>query len=77
MTKLCKDCKKDLPIDQFSKNKHGIIGVCKSCMTARRERRRGDVGLPVIKHPEKLGFKVVTLSYVVCPHCKKRVGRAD
>jgi hypothetical protein len=77
MTKLCKDCKKELSLDQFGKNRYGIIGVCKSCLSLRRAKRRGEAGLPVVKGAEKLGFKVMTRSYVVCPHCKRIVGRAD
>lgn len=30
-TKVCKKCGRELPISEFSRNRHGIISVCKEC----------------------------------------------
>ena len=37
-TKMCVDCGKELPISQFSRNKVGILSMCKSCNSERRKK---------------------------------------
>ena len=44
MTKQCSVCKKELPLDAFSKDKrlpHGITGKCKQCKSNQDWRRNG------------------------------------
>lgn len=43
MTKTCKDCRRDLPLDSFHKNaaaSHGRSHVCRACAVARTRRWR-------------------------------------
>ena len=34
-TKTCRECGRELPLDQFSKNRWGYTNLCKNCMTAK------------------------------------------
>lgn len=35
-TKTCRECGRELPLDQFSKNRWGYTNLCKDCMTAKK-----------------------------------------
>ena len=35
-TKACRECGRELPLDQFSKNRWGYTNLCKDCMTAKK-----------------------------------------
>ena len=35
-TKTCKECGRELPLEQFSKNPHGYTSLCKDCMKAKQ-----------------------------------------
>lgn len=37
-TKKCRECGRELPLDQFSKNRNGILHVCKDCMKTKRAK---------------------------------------
>lgn len=37
-TKTCRECGRELPLDQFSKNRNGILHVCKDCMKTKRAK---------------------------------------
>ena len=37
-TKTCRECGRELPLDQFSKNRNGSLHVCKDCMKAKRAK---------------------------------------
>lgn len=40
-TKVCKECGRELPIEQFSKVRNGIrISTCKECVTAIRKENK-------------------------------------
>lgn len=43
-TKKCRECGRELPLDQFSKNRNGILHVCKDCMKEKRSKaaKKGD-----------------------------------
>ena len=48
--KVCCDCKRELPLSEFYKNranKDGLQGICKSCTAIRTHKYR-------VKHPEKI-----------------------
>lgn len=34
-TKVCKDCGRELPLDQFPKNRYGHLGICRECNAKR------------------------------------------
>lgn len=36
--KTCRECGRELPLDQFSKNRNGSLHVCKDCMKAKRAK---------------------------------------
>ena len=75
--KKCAECgRSDV---EFKRNRSGEFKVCNNCIakkikaTCKKKRiklaRKGGIN--------KLGFKVVQKSYLVCPHCNKVVGEAD
>lgn len=35
-TKTCRECGRELPLDQFRKNRWGYTNLCKDCMTAKK-----------------------------------------
>lgn len=35
-TKTCRECGRELPLDQFGKNRWGYTNLCKDCMTAKK-----------------------------------------
>ena len=35
-TRVCKTCGRELPIENFSKNAYGYIGICKECNSKHR-----------------------------------------
>lgn len=37
-TKVCKRCGKELPLSSFSRNRNGLLGVCKDCMKAAQKK---------------------------------------
>lgn len=37
-TKTCKRCGKELPLSSFSRNRNGLLGVCKDCMKAAQKK---------------------------------------
>lgn len=37
-TKRCADCGKELPLSQFSRNKVGILSMCKKCQGERHKK---------------------------------------
>lgn len=37
-TKTCKRCGKELPLSSFSRNRNGMLGVCKDCMKAAQKK---------------------------------------
>ena len=37
-TKTCRECGRELPLDKFSKNRNGILHVCKDCMKTKRAK---------------------------------------
>lgn len=46
-TKKCKQCEKELPIQEFSKNAYGYTSICKSCNSHNRseaaKKRNGKI----------------------------------
>ena len=37
-TKVCKECGRELPLEQFAKNPHGYTSLCKECMKAKQSK---------------------------------------
>lgn len=37
-TKVCKECGRELPLEQFSRNPHGYTSLCKDCMKAKQSK---------------------------------------
>lgn len=37
-TKVCKRCGRTLPLSSFSRNRNGLLGVCKDCMKAAQKK---------------------------------------
>lgn len=37
-TKTCKRCGRTLPLSSFSRNRNGLLGVCKDCMKAAQKK---------------------------------------
>lgn len=35
-TKKCRECGRELPLDQFSKNRWGYTNLCKDCMASKK-----------------------------------------
>ena len=64
-TKICKDCRRELPIEMFGKNKgmrDGHINSCKDCMRERDRKRKETIFVPAI-----------TEGTMVCPVCGKEL----
>ena len=40
MTRTCQCCERELPIDNFSKNRYGFIRICKECAKEHRSAAR-------------------------------------
>ena len=41
-TQKCRDCGRELPLDQFSRNGRGFFHVCKDCMKVKRHQAAED-----------------------------------
>lgn len=67
LTKVCKHCGRELPIEQFSLNRNGRIGVCKECMTAKRlAATKSPVGappIPFVSGPAPVPVKEVRVEF--------------
>ena len=53
LTKVCKHCGRELPIEDFSRNRNGRIGICKECMTRKRLEKIG-LKFPPLPSPPSL-----------------------
>lgn len=60
-TKVCKECGREKPIVQFTKNRWGYTNTCKDCMKAKKagkapekEKPAHEVHEEIIDHNEKL-----------------------
>jgi len=51
-TKKCRNCGRELPLDQFSRNGRGFFHVCKDCMKAKRHQAAEDAATGE-KEPKK------------------------
>ena len=61
ITKICKECGRELPIDSFNKNKgmkDGHVNICKDCQREQRRVRKNSKIVPAI-----------TEGTLVCPVC--------
>ena len=38
-TKICKECGRELPLEQFYKNRWGVTDYCVECMNKKKERK--------------------------------------
>lgn len=50
-SKICKECGRTLPLEQFNKNsgmKDGHVNICKDCQRLQRQKRRGQVIVPAV-----------------------------
>ena len=66
-TKVCKDCGRELPLDQFPKNRHGYLGICRECNKKRHAPKSKTEG-------EKLGAEVAeNLTRQIIPKIKQNM----
>lgn len=65
LTKICKECGRELPLSQFNKNKgmkDGHVNICKDCQRLQRQIRNKSVIVPA-----------KTEGSFTCPVCKKEL----
>lgn len=68
-TKICKECGRELPLEQFSKNpgmKDGHVNICKDCQREQRRRRR-----------ESNIYTPTEAVSITCPVCGKTLPAED
>ena len=39
ITRKCRECGQELPIDQFTKNRYGVTSLCKDCFRKKMQRK--------------------------------------
>ena len=64
-TKICKECGKELPIENFNKNnamKDGHVNICKDCQREQRRKRLNQIVVPAIQ-----------TGTLICPVCGKEL----
>ena len=46
-TKVCKECGRELPLDAFMRNPHGVTSICKECAEKKKAIKRDLLGRAV------------------------------
>jgi hypothetical protein len=46
-TKVCKECGRELPLDAFMRNPHGVTSICKECAKKKKAIKRDLLGRAV------------------------------